>query len=96
MRQVSGHGFIRAVTSLFTPVILTDRERALRVSGSGRTPRMNRITMPRQGVLLETFFSVSSAMQLTLSIASTLNQRRRRGIIEPTLKASACEAEKGG
>jgi hypothetical protein len=33
--------------------------------------------MPRQGVLLETFFAVSSAMQITLSIASTMNQRRQ-------------------
>jgi hypothetical protein len=35
-------------------------------------------------------------MQITLSIASTMNQRRRREIIEPTLKASGREAEKGG
>lgn len=57
---------------------------------------MIRTTMQRQGVLLETFFTVSSALQITFSIASTMNQRRRRGIIEPTLKGEQREAEKGG
>jgi hypothetical protein len=38
---------------------------------------MIRITVQRQGVLLETFFTVSSAMQITLSIASTMKQRRQ-------------------
>jgi len=49
---------------------------------------MIRTTMPRQGVLLETFFTGDPAIQVTRSIASTMNQRRRRDIIEPTLKAS--------
>jgi len=40
------------------------------------------------GSSLRNVFTVSSAMQITFSITSTMNQRRRRDIIEPTLKAS--------
>ena len=71
---------IRRDEPLSTSVILTDQRATLslpkRSKREWKDPMMIVAYMPHQGVLLKTFFAVSSAMQITLSIASTMNQRR--------------------
>jgi hypothetical protein len=92
-RQVSGHGFIRAVTSLLIPCH-PDRPRASFASKrEWKDPDADSHHHAASGSSLGNIFH--SAMQITLSIASTLPSADRREIIEPTLKASARRSRKG-
>jgi hypothetical protein len=67
--------------------ILSEHERR-RSKGESEDREDESVTMPHQGVLLETFFPMKHAMQIA-PLHPRMSQRRRREIIEPTLKASA-------
>jgi hypothetical protein len=89
LRQVSGHGFIRAVTSLFTPCH-PDRPRASFASKrEWKDPENEPHHHAASGSSLRNIFHGEPCNYKQRSpFASTMNQRQRRDIIEPTLKAS--------